>query len=112
MKFSGQKIIEGLSEHQLSEVIKQIPGDQMSRFVVECLKIPEPTYTQITKTEHGAVYETLLQCMIIWRNKLECQGQDAVKKLELVQQIIRDKYSQSTIPSQIPEQVLPTADSK
>ncbi len=84
-----------IPDSQLNEVIGHIPGDQMSRFVVECLKIPEPTYTQIEKSEFGSVYETLMQCMFIWRNKIECQGQDAAEKLQIIQQQIRDKYSQS-----------------
>ncbi len=92
-----------VSESKLSDVIKGIRGDQMSRFVVECLKISEPTYTQILKSEHGSVYETLMQCIIIWRNKIECQGQDAAEKLQLVQQDILGKYSKPLPTATTPE---------
>ncbi len=89
-----------ITDSQLNEIIGQIPGDQMSRFVTECLKIPVPTYTQIVKSELGSVYDTLMQCMLIWRNKLECWGQDAAENLQIIQQI-REKYSQSIPPAMV-----------
>ncbi len=109
---SRQENTSYVSESQLREVIKGIGGDQMSRFVVECIDIPEPTYTQIW-SENGIVYETLMQCIIIWRNKIECQGQDAAEKLQLVQQDILGKYSAPLPIEPIPEtQNQPNANSK
>ena len=71
---------------------------------MECLKIPQSTYNHIVKMKHGSVHEILIQCMLIWKNKLECQGQDAVENLQQVQQDIRDQYSKlptSVIPGEI-----------
>ncbi len=46
-----------------------------------CLKIPDSTNNDLLKVKSGSAYETLIQCMIIWKNRLECQGQDATESL-------------------------------
>ena len=84
----------------------------MLQFVVSCLNIPEATYTQIERSVNQKPFNTLLRCMIIWRNRLECEGKDAAKNLKLVQQMIEDKYSKPSQSRLPPSPVQPTDDSK
>ena len=74
-----------VDETELSELASKIPANQMQRFVVEILKIPEARFSQISKSEHNDVHQTLLQCLLIWRNQLECQGIDAAQKLSEIE---------------------------
>ena len=41
------------------------------------------------------MHDILMHCMMIWRNKLECQGEDAAQHLHTVRQEITEKYHES-----------------
>ena len=74
-----------VSEDKLSALASKVRAEQMQRFVVEILKIPEARFSQISKSEYNDVQQTLLQCLLIWRNKLECQMIDTSKHLDEIE---------------------------
>ncbi len=50
------------------------------------------------------VHDILMHCMLVWRNKLECQGEDAARHLHTVKQEITEKYHESIATAVNPSQ--------
>ncbi len=86
----GEVAEECLAETKLYEVIKDVPEKHISKFVKECLKIPEATFNDLLKIKSGSAYDTLKICMVMWRNKIECEGNDSAEGLHKVQQHMRE----------------------
>ncbi len=86
----GEVAEECLSETTLYEIIKELPEEHILKFVTQCLKIPHCTYNDLLKMKNGSAYDALRICMIVWRNKIECEGNDSAEGLHKVQQQMKE----------------------
>ncbi len=66
-----------LTDEQLSHIASHnIPGPMVDKIILEYLKLPMTTLSQVKESEHD-VYKTLMECLVRWRNMKECNDEDA-----------------------------------
>ncbi len=87
-----------ISDEKLSSISSQIPGQDVERFVLEYLHLPEPMLSHIKATERGDTVKILFESLVRWRNMQECKGEHTGPLLEdLIQQFNKKPTLQPTI---------------
>ena len=77
-----QSDIPTVDDVMLSSAATEIPNEQLKYFVLNKLGINETTLSHVKETERGDAYKIILECLVRWRNMMECAGEDAEQKLQ------------------------------
>ena len=96
----SEEIPKLVPDHILLQACEQVTPDQLTSFVIGCLRLSEAVLSEIKQSEDGQFNHTLFECFIRWRNKLECAGVNAEQKLQEILSSIQET-PQSAQPSRV-----------
>ncbi len=88
-----------IPDDELSRISSKFLGEEVERFILQYLHLPEPILSHIKGTERGDTFRIMFDSLVRWRNMRECQGENTAAILgDLMLQFAQKCLQETGIP--------------